>query len=571
MRRARRLRCRQCVLLGGLVVAATAFSSPEPDKAADAIFADYAAPGSPGVAVGVAIDGKPVLSRGYGYAHLEHDIPITPATVFHVASVSKQFTAFAAALLAADGEPGLDADVRDRLPEIAHFRQPVTVRQLAYHTSGLKDQWTLFVLGGMELDNRLRQQQILHLAARVPALNFPSGSDFAYSNTGYTMLSEWVARVAGQSFAKFTEAQIFAPLNMRDTLFYDDVTMIVPRRAQSYERDEQGQWKRSPLNFDNVGATSLHTTVEDLLRWGGNFFAPVEGHRAAMGMLRQPGALGDGTASRYGLGLQQGTIADEAALWHSGSDAGYRSIFAVFPERRAVITVLANSPADLLPVLTQLALIYLAEASADDAWRLEVPTAVRPQAGLPAALVGDYYSPGRPVLHLRQADEGFADAGVDDTVRQIVFREDGSFDFGDEGRLRGAHYRVQRDSKGNVAGLEERGGTPVAGQTTRFRRYAATAPAGRALAGLAGRYRNAALDITYEVRTDDGELSIRHIWSAEPVILQPTVEDHFEGNWPFHDVAVVRDVERRASALCVSSLRARSVCFERVRDEVTGP
>src|SRR5690606_11554757 len=282
------------ILLSALAptVAAETGAADEPPRAAalDAIFAEYSEGRSPGVSVGVLWNGR-TFARGYGYADLEQDVPITPDTVFHVASVSKQFTAFSAALVAADGALDLDADIRSVLPEVPDFRAadaamgPITPRQLVYHTSGLRDQWTLFALGGMGLDNRLRQQQILRMVARQEALNFPPGTDYTYSNTGYTLLAELVQRTSGKSFAEFAEARIFQPLGMTSTLFYDDVTELVPRRAHSYEREGKGGWRRSLLNFDTAGATSLHTTAPDLLKWAQNILEPSVGAGFAMGEL----------------------------------------------------------------------------------------------------------------------------------------------------------------------------------------------------------------------------------------------------------------------------------------------
>src|SRR5262249_1604662 len=155
-------------------------------KVVDSLFEELNRPGRPGMSVGVCKGGRTVHLRGYGQADLEHNVPITPQTIFHVASVSKQFAAFPLALLAREGKLDLDANIRTYLPFVPNFGHTITVRHLIYHTSGLRDQWSLFGLGGQWIDNRLRQQQIINMVARQRALNFEPGSEYSYSNTGYT-------------------------------------------------------------------------------------------------------------------------------------------------------------------------------------------------------------------------------------------------------------------------------------------------------------------------------------------------------------------------------------------------
>lgn len=115
---------------------------------ADAVFARFAKPDSPGCALGVYRDGQIVHAKGFGAASLEHGVPITPKTVFYIGSVSKQFTAGAVALLARQGKISLDDDVRKWVPEVPDFGTPITLRHLIHHTSGLREKWDLLLLAG---------------------------------------------------------------------------------------------------------------------------------------------------------------------------------------------------------------------------------------------------------------------------------------------------------------------------------------------------------------------------------------------------------------------------------------
>jgi CubicO group peptidase (beta-lactamase class C family) len=310
-------------------------------KLLDDIFRDWSKPGTPGVAVAVILRGKIVLEKGYGVANLEYDIPVTSQTVFHVASVSKQFTAMAVILLEQDGKLSLEDDVHKYLPELFDFGCKVTIRQLLQHTSGIRDQWQTLALAGWRLDDVITQEQILRLLFRQKELNFPSGTKHLYSNGGYTLAAEIVARVSGQSFPVFCEERIFRPLGMTATHFHLDHRRIVPGRAYSYGKSGEG-YEALPLNYANVGATSLFTTAPDLVRWLDNFRDPKVGGRTGVDRIQEPAILSDGQKIDYALGLAIGEHRGLKTVSHGGGDAGYRSFVLWFPEQELGIAMLSG-------------------------------------------------------------------------------------------------------------------------------------------------------------------------------------------------------------------------------------
>ncbi len=174
--------------------------------------------------------------RAYGMANLDYDIPLTTSSVFHVASVSKQFTAAAVVLLAQQKKLSLDDPVRKYIPELPDFGQSITIRHLIHHTSGLRDQWALLGLAGSRYSiDRIADIDVLELVSRQKDLNFKPGEKYLYSNTGYTLLAVIVARVSGKSFREFTDENIFRPLGMKDTHFRDDFSEIVKNQAYGYQ------------------------------------------------------------------------------------------------------------------------------------------------------------------------------------------------------------------------------------------------------------------------------------------------------------------------------------------------
>ena len=309
----------------------------------DALFAPWADPGGPGCAVSVMEGGDIVLARGYGAANLEYGIPITPASVFHVASVSKQFTALAVALLADEGRLSWDDDIRRHVPELPDYGVPITLRHLAQHTSGIRDQWSLLQMAGWRWGGDvITQGDVLDLLTRQAALHFRPGTEHLYSNSGYTLLAVAVERVSGQSLRAFTDERIFGPLGMARTTFRDDHTLLVRDRAYAYEADGAGGYRLSIPDFAVVGASSLFTTVEDLARWNRNFRRGEVGGRDAVRRIQETTTLAGGAQVSYAYGLVHGTHRGRRTVGHGGTDAGYRSEFLRFPEEDLAVAVLCN-------------------------------------------------------------------------------------------------------------------------------------------------------------------------------------------------------------------------------------
>src|SRR5437763_15522226 len=236
----------------------------------DKVFAKWSST-TPGCAVGVATDGAPALAVGYGMADLEHDVPIVPDTIFEAGSVSKQFTAAAVLLLARDRKLSLDDPVRKYVPELPDYGQPLLIRHMLNHTSGLRDWGSVAALGGWPRTTRVHTHaHVLELVSHQHALNFPPGTQWSYSNTGFNLAAIIVQRVSGIPFPEFTKQRLFTPLEMTHTSWRDDYTRIVKTRAVAYSSGRDGF--RTDMPFENVyGNGGLLTTVGDLLKWNENF------------------------------------------------------------------------------------------------------------------------------------------------------------------------------------------------------------------------------------------------------------------------------------------------------------
>jgi CubicO group peptidase (beta-lactamase class C family) len=306
----------------------------------DAVFSEFG-PTTPGCAVGVARDGNAVLARAYGMADLEHGSALTKATPFYMASVSKQFTAMAVLLLAQDGKIGLDDGIRKYLPELPAYADGVTVRHLLQHTSGVRDYLTLGSLAGYPNEASFTDRSAMRMIARQAALNFPPGSEFLYSNSGYVLLSLLVKQAAGRDLNSFASERIFVPLGMKSTRFQHDHSALVPGKAFGYQM-RQGAWYTSNSMLDVVGDGGLYSTVEDMLQWAANYDEPKVGAQA-IPIMQTKAKLNNGEQVDYGMGLAPDEYRGLKTVTHSGGLSGYRTQFLRFPEQRLTVVCLCNN------------------------------------------------------------------------------------------------------------------------------------------------------------------------------------------------------------------------------------
>ena len=320
-------------------------AQPIPDstlKKIDSLFTKWNNVNSPGCTVGIVRNDSLIFSKGYGMANLEYAIPNTAATVFHMASVSKQFTAYAIVLLADEGKLHLDDDIRKWLPWFPDLKEKITIRHLLNHTSGIRDQWQLLAISGTRLDDVITQDHIVKILGQQQALNFKPGEKYSYSNSGYTMLAEIVKSVSGQTLRAFTDSAIFKPLGMNSTHFHDDYKEIEKNRSYSYNRTDSVHFANSILSYSNAGATSLFTNIPDLSKWVMNFYNHKVGTQKDIEQLTQKGKLNSGKELTYALGIAVDTYKGWRQYSHSGGDAGYRTYLSVFPDLKMGFMVFSN-------------------------------------------------------------------------------------------------------------------------------------------------------------------------------------------------------------------------------------
>jgi CubicO group peptidase (beta-lactamase class C family) len=302
-----------------------------------------------------------VYKRGYGMAKLEDDIVMTPDKIFDIGSVSKQFTATSIAMLARDGKISLDDDVRKYFPELPDYGHPITVRHLIHHTSGLRDYNGLLELAGFRPESDCPNvDEALQLVFRQQRLNYPTGEEYSYTNTGYFLLGQIVEKVSGKTLNQFAQEHIFRPLGMTHTLYQDDHRQIIKNRATGYEQAEKG-YRLNMSNWDETGDGNVYTSVEDLYLWDQAFYDNRLG-ADLMEMLHTVGVLNNGKKLDYAFGLVIRDYKGLKNVGHGGSWAGFRAAISRFPEQKFSVICLANlggiNPSELCEKVTD---IYLAD------------------------------------------------------------------------------------------------------------------------------------------------------------------------------------------------------------------
>jgi CubicO group peptidase (beta-lactamase class C family) len=334
-------------------------------RSVDKLFSSWDTAETPGAVVAVIRDGKVIYRQAYGMADLERDVPLTPRSIFDIASTSKQFVALSVLLLQEQGKLSLDDDIRDFLPEFPDHGQTITIRHLIHHTSGIRDYMDLMYLAGMKHENSYHPSEIISLVARQARLDFQPGDEFLYSNSGYLLLAAIIERTSGQSLGEFAEERIFKPLGMNHSQFYEDFMRIVENRALSYSQKNTGGYASIQYIFDVVGDTGLLTNTDDLFLWDQNFYdneLGTGGQELIVRMLT-PGTLNSGEKLQYAFGLEIESYRGLDVIMHSGSAAGYVSELLRFPGQRFTVIVLSNL-AEFRPtkLALQVADLYLADA-----------------------------------------------------------------------------------------------------------------------------------------------------------------------------------------------------------------
>lgn len=527
-----------------LTSAACAFSA-EIAPNIDDLFSVYSKPHSPGCSVGVIRDGDFVFRRSYGEASVELGVPLTSQSTFYLASVSKQFTAASVVLAAERGFLSLDDDIRKYIPELPDYGHPITLRQMLHQTSGIRDFLALIDLSGRDISALSSPDAVLRLIVRQKALNNVPGEEFVYSNSNYFLLGVVVKRATGKSLAEFAAANVFEPLGMAHTMFYDDNTVVVPNRVAAYDIGKDNSFRVDwSTTYDIVGGGGVVSNVDDLLFWDRNFYANRLGKGSLARDLEEHGVLNNGNEINYGLGLWMGEYRGLKTVEHSGGTFGYRTEFLRLPEQRFGVIVLCNvANADVEGLARKITDRYLER-------QLKADSSAAARSGAfpdAAAFAGTYLDPRTHMTYTFTASNG----------ELIAWGA----------KLRRLGENEYSDLVGNPIVFKNVSGTmtttlTLQGQTFFYGKKVSALHLGDSqLRRLVGRYYSHELDVIYTISLVKGVLCLR-VGDDNPIELNPVATNEFQAT-DLGTIVFRVSGRNRKPAMTLFSRSARGILFQK--------
>jgi CubicO group peptidase (beta-lactamase class C family) len=523
----------------------------------DKIF-KWATPAAPGCAVAVSQHGKVVVNRAYGSADLERDVPLSPNSIFDIGSVRKQFVAAAVLLLVEDGRLSLSDDIRKHFPELPDYGHKVTVNHLLTHTSGVRDWTGLRPLAGGNAD-------VVSLILRQRGLNFVPGEEWSYSNSGYVLLTEIVARASGMSFADFARKRLFEPLGMKTTFSPGDLRDVIKNRALGYEKESNG-WRVGMYVGNERGSSggAILSTASDLLIWND---ALTSGRLGAFvtEKLQEQTRLNNGRKLSYARGLMVDAYRGGTLVSHSGSAAGYSAWLGRLPAHGLSITVLCNADVTSASALARrVGDLFLPATDAETA-EAKAPVVVAESAGVTAldlnSKAGLFFGErtGEPLrLTVNNSKLQIVGGASLVAVTKDRFRNPrGELFFMSQDEF---ELRFLSQDQFELKSME--------GQTTRYRRAQSYSPTAADLLAFAGRYESDEIGSVFQVVPGKDGLVMRFELSPDKALeFRPVDRDAFQiGRMTlrFH-----RDRAGQVVAFDYSNPVVRNIRFTRLSDRTS--
>ena len=502
---------------------------------------------TPGCAVAVSQQGRTIVNKAYGLSDVDRRVPLSDSSVFDIGSTQKQFTAAAILLLVQDGRLALTDDIRRYMPELPDYGRPITIDHLLSHRGGIRD-WTgllPFAPPGTE---------VLPLILRQRGVNFAAGEEWSYSSSGFELLKETVARVAGMPFAAFARRRLFEPLGMRSAAYVPDIQHGGPNAAVGYQRTNTG-WRPFMRLGANRGGGAIVASVGDLVAWQ-DALASGRLSRFVTDRITEPARLNNGRRLRYARALFVDSTLEGTVISHSGGAAGFSTLMARMPESGLSVAVACNfdpvSASDLGEEVANLYLPPVPEA-ARAAERARAPERVTGDGGGGGGLYLEGRG-GEPLqLNVVNGRLGFFNGPRITRVTENRWR-----------MARGAiMFRSQDEFELNFTAADRFEIRSMEGVTTRYRRAQPHTHSAAELQALAGRYGSEELGAVFEISAGADRLSLRIEHAPQRTVeLAPVERDTWNLRGLF--VRFQRDASGRVTGLDFSNPVVRHNAFTRL-------
>jgi len=533
-----------------------------PEKIDSVVF-KYVKQGDPGGVVGVVTSKGVLFKKAYGLMNLEYNLPNSDSSCFNLASMSKQFTAFAILQLEKEQKINLDDDVHVYLPGLPAYSAKVTVRQLLHHTSGIASTDNLRLFAGKSMESPWNADDEYNMIKRYDKLNFKPNDEHLYSNAGYFLLAKIVEKVSGLSFADYVKANIFMPLGMNNALVYDMQGKPVYNKAYDYGKSGNDFVQKFSGLTSIYGSTNVYASLNDMLAWSRVFLNPRPGDQSIIKRFEYPAdTLNNGDTIAYTYGMNTWRYKGLKIVEHSGYAPGYTTQIMIFPENdMAVFVLFNNETVNRWEIITSIVDWCLADKLVPDVKKERKE--IKLSSEILKKYAGKYQMPDGMQLSFNFEKDTFW-LIIPDAPKFQLFAESESELFL---KAFDAQCTFVSDKKGEVNEIVWHQGTD---NLKGIRVKPAKALTNDELTDFAGKYYNAVLEVEYPVTLKDGQLSIilPKPFSAFFNNNQDLSLKHIDGDRFFSlNLGMVEFMRNKNKAVCgfrfVDAIRVRNIEFQK--------
>ncbi len=486
----------------------------------------------PGFSVIITKKDSVIFTRNYGFADSENGkSPITETTIFDIASVSKQFTGMAIALLEEKGLIDLNEKITKYLPDLPEVMSDITLYQLVHHTSGIRDWPALFAMKGWQPEGTITLDDIYETLKKQEHLNFAPGTGFLYSNSNYNLLAKIVETVTDTSFESWTLDNLLAPLGMDNTCYMD-----------------------SNNGLYAPGSSSLTSSTADMSKWLINFYSKMTGGEGVYNRMTQNGSLNDGKPIDYGYGLSLEEMNNRKAWYHDGAWGNYRSATVFFPEENVGVVILSNN-GSLTPqkIMNDIAYILFGD---DNKTKVSEAREQEINDEFFALCAGKYQQVDDKDCYLtffKKGDEYFLN--MYDKNYKLYAKSDSVY-FVKEAEAEFVFHL--RDGEVNSHSLEVNGKSYLALRVGEEKKEANIN-----YINLTGIFYSSELDVSYEIRYENNKLFIHSPVSAGDIILEHSEDLTFKTNSGLIQSVSFQEENGATISLIINTPRARNIIFKK--------
>lgn len=467
---------------------------------ADSIALSLTQKNGPGMSVGIIHQGRPILNAHYGLMNLDYGMKTTDSTAYNLASVSKHITAFGILLLEAEGKLQLQDKLSDHLNDLPVEFDGITINQLLHHSSGIPSTDNLLLFAGISMDTPWTMAEELDLLKKYSQLNFEPGTEYMYSNGGYSLLAAVIESASGQDFEDFFRQRVFEPLELQADV-KDSYGKIIKNRARGYMPGKAGY--TDVLSESVPGASNFYFSMNDMLTWMNLFLKEKSAFSPQVSKMMKPSfVLSTGDTLHYSFGLNVKDYKGVKRVYHSGGTQGFASYMLLFPEHELGISVLTNNEE-----ISVAKIIYgLAESILTEFLKEEIPVE-RVATVLPEEKLGKWAG------SYRMNDGMILTIALDNETLFLELPDEQRFEIHPESETNyfikefDAQIAFSENSAGTPAKLELIQGSSIQpGDYVNPTEIAEAPPAPHVLTGS---YYQPQLDVTYVLAEKDGELILQ--------------------------------------------------------------